>query len=153
MIKNRILDKTEFGNFSKFIRISICCQYQSLLKLFVSWNYWTNLIIYPFIMLIYLHYLDSWIICWFSRMCEICICNIYGFYFKKMSVFNAWKIKKNVTFAFYFPEPTGTVTFHRQSFRTANLPKWHISTRGIRTAVIKSSGLIETDGQGMLQVK
>ncbi|CAL1287263.1 unnamed protein product [Larinioides sclopetarius] len=47
-------------------------------------------------------------------------------------------------------EPSGTVTFHRQSLE--ELPKWEESKKGIRTAVIKSGGLIETDGHGMLQV-
>lgn len=49
-------------------------------------------------------------------------------------------------------EPTGTITFHRQVIRDRDFPIWHTSTRGIRTAVVKSQGLIETDGHGMLQV-
>ncbi|KAF8787778.1 Poly(ADP-ribose) glycohydrolase like protein [Argiope bruennichi] len=45
---------------------------------------------------------------------------------------------------------SGTVTFHRQSLQ--NLPNWGESKKGVRIAVIKDDGLIETDGHGMLQV-
>ncbi|GFT97314.1 poly(ADP-ribose) glycohydrolase [Nephila pilipes] len=47
-------------------------------------------------------------------------------------------------------EPSGTVTFHRQFLQ--ELPKWGESRKGIRTAVIKHDGVIETEGYGMLQV-
>lgn len=52
----------------------------------------------------------------------------------------------------FFTEPSGTVTFHRQVIAYKNLPNWYSSTRGIRTAIIKSHGLIEDDGHGLLQV-
>ncbi|GFX24064.1 poly(ADP-ribose) glycohydrolase [Trichonephila clavipes] len=47
-------------------------------------------------------------------------------------------------------EPSGTVTFHRQFL--PDLPKWGKSPKGIRTAIIKHDGVIETEGYGMLQV-
>ncbi|XP_042908512.1 poly(ADP-ribose) glycohydrolase isoform X2 [Parasteatoda tepidariorum] len=46
--------------------------------------------------------------------------------------------------------PSGTVTFHRQSLK--NLPEWKYSKKGLKTAIVKSSGLIETEGHGMFQV-
>ncbi|XP_054711847.1 poly(ADP-ribose) glycohydrolase-like isoform X2 [Uloborus diversus] len=47
-------------------------------------------------------------------------------------------------------EPSGTVSFHRQYIE--EMPNWEDSVRGIRPAVVRSSGFIETEGQGMLQV-
>ncbi|KAG8190782.1 hypothetical protein JTE90_005818 [Oedothorax gibbosus] len=49
-------------------------------------------------------------------------------------------------------EPTGTVTFHRQCLKDIQSKNWRGSTKGIRSVVVKSDGLIESDGHGMLQV-
>ncbi|KFM75872.1 Poly(ADP-ribose) glycohydrolase, partial [Stegodyphus mimosarum] len=70
----------------------------------------------------------------------------------KISPKNAEKLKCLIN---YFQrittkESCGTVTFHRQCLQ--DLSKWEESAHRVRTAVIKSNGLIETDGYGMLQV-
>ena len=48
--------------------------------------------------------------------------------------------------------PTGLVTFTRQSVPRSNTPRWASSTKALPRLHISSTGTIEDNGEGMLQV-
>ena len=48
--------------------------------------------------------------------------------------------------------PTGNVTFHRQVIKKEDLPRWEKSSAPLRNLHVSSTGNIEDDGLGMLQV-